>query len=151
MSPPSCSPAVPPPPVCGAVVTTGVREAVTVTLGVGFAVRVTVGVAVTLTVGVTLTVTAGVTLTVGVTVIVVAAGVPRSEMRLVDVGRTELLTVGANVVADAKAEDCGDEQPDTTARPRMAMAPKPTAVSRARGAIPAIGGRTLLRYPPIGE
>jgi hypothetical protein len=121
---------VPPPPVCGAAVTTGVGDAATVARGVGdgvgLAVRVTVGVART---------------------VAVAAGVTRAELPPVGVGRTELLVVGTtlavgtNVVADARGLDAGDEQADTAARPRTAIAPKPTAVSNARGV------RTLLRYP----
>ena len=131
---------MPPPPVCGAAVTTGVGDAATVARGVGdgvgLAVRVTVAVART------------VALAVGVArTVAVAAGVTRAELPPVGVGRTELLVVGTtlavgtNVVADASGLDAGDEQADTAARPRTAIAPKPTAVSNARGV------RTLLRYP----
>jgi len=140
---------VPPPPVCGAAVTTGVRDTVTVALGVAVLVTVAVAATVGVTVTVGVTATVGVTLTVGVTVTVgatVTVGVvARAEMPPVAVGRTEPLAVGANVVAAANGVD-DDEQPDTVARPRTAMAPQPTAVSSARG-VPAIGVRTLLRYP----
>ena len=114
---------MPPPPVAGAAVTTGVGDTVAVGVGVGVAVRVTVAV--------------GVALAVGVAVAVELAG---TELLAVGVGWTEPLAVGRNVVADAEGVD-DDVQPDTAAEPRTVMAPKPTAVSNARGVC------TLLRYP----
>jgi hypothetical protein len=128
---PSWSPAVPPPPVCGALLTTGVGDAATVTLGVAAAVGITVAVG--------MTVAVGRTVTVGATV---PAGVAWAEMPLAGVGGTDPPAVATNVVADADGRDGDDEQPDTAATLRTAMAPMPTAVSSARGV------RTLFRYPP---
>jgi hypothetical protein len=125
---------VPPPPVCGAPVMTGVGD--TVALGVAAAVRIAVAVGRTVTVGATVT-----------------ARVARAEPGPLDVGWTEPLgvgktelpavatAVGTNVVADTSGGD-DDVHPDTAAVPRTAMAPMPTTAGSARGV------RTLFRYPP---
>lgn len=126
---------MPPPPVCGAPVTTGVGD--TVALGVGVGVGAWVTVAVGVAVEVRTTVAVGRTVTFGVRVTVGVAG---ADVSPVAVGWTEPPAVGVNVVADASG-GFGVEQPDTAAIPRMAMAPMPTAVSGARGV------RTLFRYP----
>jgi hypothetical protein len=131
---------VPPPPVCGAPVTTGVGDTVTVALGVG--VWVTVAVLVTVTVGITVVV--GITVAVGRTVtfgVRVTVGVAGTEALPVGVGWTEPPAVAINVVAAASGGG-DDVQPDTAAVTRTAMAPMPTAVGSARGV------RTLFRYPP---
>jgi hypothetical protein len=121
-------------------VTTGVGDAAAVALGVATRVGVAVGV----TAAVRVAVAAGVRVAVAVAVTVgdtVAAGVAVPELSPRDVAWAEIPTVGANVVAAVNGVEDGDEQPDTAKKPRTAMAPKPTAVSNARGV------RTLLRYP----
>ena len=101
-------------------------------------VGVWIGVGVWVAVAVRITVAVGRTVAFGVRVPVGVAG---TELTLVGVGWTDAPAVGVNVVADASGGDGDDEQPDTAAEPRMAIAPQPTAVSNARGV------RTLVRYP----
>ena len=119
-----------------------------VALGVGDAVaaRVAVAVGATAAVRAAVAVAVAVALAVAVAVAVgvgvgdtVAVGVAETALPLA-AGGAEPPTVGANVVAAVNGVD-GDVQPDTAAEPRTAMAPKPIAVSNARGV------RTLLRYP----
>jgi hypothetical protein len=124
-------------------VTTGVGDAAAVALGVATRVAVAVGVAlaVRVAVAVGVRVTVGVRVAVAVTVgdtVAVAVAAPELSPRAV--AWAELPTVGANVVAAVNGV-LVDVQPDTAAKPRTAIAPKPTAVSNARGV------RTLLRYP----
>jgi hypothetical protein len=129
-------------------VTTGVGDAagdalgvgVTLTVAVAFGVGVAFGLGVAAVVAVALAVAVAVAVAFAVAV-AVEFGVARAELPVLAVGCTEPLAVGANVVAAAAGVD-GDEQADTAAEPRTAMAPKPTAVSNAWGV------RTLLRYPP---
>jgi hypothetical protein len=118
-------------------VTAGV--CVTVTVGAAVTVGVTLILGVTRVLGVAVTV--GVILTEGVTV----AG---AELPPPDVGGTEPLAEGRNVVADAAGGD-DDVQPASAAEPRT-VAVQPSAVSSARSAVPLRGLRTLFRYP-IGQ
>ena len=134
---PSWSPAVPPPPVSGAVVTTGVRVALG--LGLGVAVRGIAGVGMMVGVGDTATVVGDIVTPTEIT------GVAVTVLPLPAVGGAEPPAVAVKFVAAAVGV-AGDEQPDTAANPSMAMAPKPAAVSRARG-MPAIAARTVLKYP----
>jgi hypothetical protein len=111
----SWSPAVPPPPVCGASV--GVRTGVAVT------VTVTVGVGVTVAVGLA-----------GGLVVLLAGG----ELLTGD----ELTPVGGWRVADDMTED--GEQPATATTARMAKTPTPMTVSLALSAVPAVVTRTVM-------
>jgi hypothetical protein len=132
--PPSCSPAVPPPPVCGAPVGIGVA------VGLGLAVAVTLGVAVAVTLGEAVTVGDAVALTDGV-VLGVPVALPDDPVPPRDVAGTvavPLATAEAVVVPGPTEGEkiAGTEEPpplqaDTDPESRTAAAVQPTAVSLA--------------------
>ena len=119
------------------------------TTGVGVAARV--GVAAWVGAGVAARVGAGVAAWVGV---MARVGV-EVAVRALDVGWAEPFPVGRNDVTAGEGLAGGDdEQPETAAKPRTAMAPQPSAVRRAGSAVrragsagPDQGVRTLFRYP----
>ena len=119
------------------------------TTGVGVAARV--GVAAWVGAGVAARVGAGVAARVGV---MARVGV-EVAVRALDVGWAEPFPVGRNDVTAGEGLAGGDdEQPETAAKPRTAMAPQPSAVRRAGSAVrragsagPDQGVRTLFRYP----
>jgi bifunctional ADP-heptose synthase (sugar kinase/adenylyltransferase) len=110
------SPAVPPPPVCGA--------AVTVTAGVAVTVTVTVAVAVA---------DAEADELAGVLVELLGAGLLAAD---------ELAPVGGWWVGDDTTED--GEQPATATKARMAKTPKPMTVSFALSTVPGVVTRTVM-------
>jgi hypothetical protein len=73
----------------------------------------------------------------------VGVGVTGTGVTPPEVGGTEPVGEGSNVVAAAEGVEGVVLQPDIAAEPRMTMAPQPTAVN-------ARGVRTLLRYP-VGQ
>lgn len=114
---------MPPPPVAGGAVTTGVCVTVTVTVGAGLAVAVGLGlaVAVRLAVAVGVAVLLGVTVVLGVTV-TEGVAVAETEPPPPDVGGAEPFAVGRNVVGDAEGGD-DDVQPVIAAKPTTATVP----------------------------
>jgi len=132
--------------VAGGAVTTGVCVAVGPAVAVGP--ELTVGPAVA--VGLAVAVGAAVELAVAVEV-ARALELAGAELLPLEAGKGEPDTDGRKVVTDGEGAGGDDVQPATAAKPRTAVMQQPAEVSSARGAVPEIGVRTILRYPVGGR